>query len=59
MGLPVEDFILFFLSIQSSVLPVRVGAELRLEPYYSNRFACQFGFDQGFLSNHLSFIRGL
>ena len=38
----------FLLSIRSAVLPIRVGAELLLEPYYPNRFARQFGFDQGF-----------
>ena len=26
-----------------------------LEPYYPNRFACQFGFDKGVPSNNLSF----
>ena len=36
-----------------------IGAELLLEPYYPNRFAHQFGLDQGVLSNRLSFIRAL
>jgi len=58
MGLPVEDF-KFLLSIWSAVLPVRVGANLILEPYYPNRFAHHFGFDQGVPSNRLSFIRAL
>jgi len=58
MGLPDEDS-KFLLSIRSSVLPVRVGAELILEPNYPNRFARQFGFNQGVLSNCLSFIRTL
>ncbi|KAJ8432611.1 LOW QUALITY PROTEIN: hypothetical protein Cgig2_032892 [Carnegiea gigantea] len=58
MGLPEEDS-KFLLSIRSAVLPVRVGAELILEPYYPNRFSRQFGFDQGVPSNHLSFIRAL
>ncbi|KAJ8434336.1 hypothetical protein Cgig2_010953 [Carnegiea gigantea] len=58
IGLPDENF-KFLLSIWSSVLPVHVGAELLLEPYYPNRFARQFGFDQGVLSNRLSFIRAL
>ena len=44
MGLLDENF-KFLLSIRSSVLPVRVEAELILEPYYPNRFAHQFGFD--------------
>ncbi|KAJ8443399.1 hypothetical protein Cgig2_018832 [Carnegiea gigantea] len=55
MGLPEK----FLLSIRSAVLPVRVGAELILEPYYPNRFARQFGFDQEVPSNRLSFIRAL
>ncbi|XP_060974547.1 uncharacterized protein LOC133039658 [Cannabis sativa] len=35
------------ISIRSSLLPVRVGNDAYLEPYYPNRFARQFGFDQG------------
>ena len=58
MGLPEEDS-KFLLSIRSAVLPVCVGAKLILEPYYPNRFARQFGFDQGVPSNRLSFIRAL
>ncbi|KAJ8438652.1 hypothetical protein Cgig2_016398 [Carnegiea gigantea] len=58
MGLSDKDF-KFLLSIWSFVLPVHVGAELLLEPYYPNRLARQFGFDQGVPSNHLSFIRSL
>jgi len=54
LGLPDKDF-KFLLSIRSSVLPIRVGAELILEPYYPNRFARQFGFDQQVPSNRLSF----
>ncbi|KAJ8426819.1 hypothetical protein Cgig2_022600 [Carnegiea gigantea] len=46
MGLSEEDY-KFFLSIRSVVLPVRVGVELILEPYFPNRFARQFGFAQG------------
>jgi len=58
MGFPEEDS-KFLLSIRSTVLPIRVGAELILEPYYSNQFARQFSFDQGVPSNRLSFIRAL
>ena len=58
MGLPEEDS-KFFLSIRSVIVPVRVGAELILEPYYPNQFAPQFSFNQGVPSNHLSFIRAL
>ncbi|KAM6546467.1 hypothetical protein CsatB_027203 [Cannabis sativa] len=35
------------ISMRSSLLPVRVGNNAYLEPYYPNRFARQFGFDQG------------
>lgn len=45
----------FLASIRSSLLPVRMGSELWLEPYYPNRFARQFGFDQGTPSNKLLF----
>ncbi|KAJ8445797.1 hypothetical protein Cgig2_027878 [Carnegiea gigantea] len=58
MGQPEEDY-KFFLSIQSTVLLICVVAELLLEPYYPNRFAYQFGFDPGVLSNRLSFTRAL
>ncbi|KAJ8427718.1 hypothetical protein Cgig2_022192 [Carnegiea gigantea] len=56
MGLPNEDF-KFLWSIRSSILPVHVGVELLLEPYYPNRFARQSGSNQGAPSNCLSFIR--
>ncbi|KAJ8437714.1 hypothetical protein Cgig2_008340 [Carnegiea gigantea] len=58
MGLPEEDF-KFLLSIWPAVLPIHLGAELLLELYCPNRFALQFGFDQGVPSNRLSFIRAL
>ena len=58
MKLSDEDF-KFLLSIRSSVLPVRIGSELVLEPYYPNRFTCQFGFDQGVTANTLSFAVSL
>ncbi|PON42744.1 Aminotransferase-like mobile domain containing protein [Trema orientale] len=46
-------------SMRFSMLPVRVGKDLFVEPYYPNRFARQFGFDQGVpLSKlHLNFSR--
>ncbi|KAJ8430481.1 hypothetical protein Cgig2_021727 [Carnegiea gigantea] len=44
IGIPDGD-LKFLLSIQSSVLPVCIGSELLLEPYYPNRFTRQFGFD--------------
>ena len=34
-----DEDLKFLLSIRSSVLPIRVGSELLLEPYYPNRFA--------------------
>ncbi|KAJ8425999.1 hypothetical protein Cgig2_006249 [Carnegiea gigantea] len=58
MGLPEEDS-KFLISIRSTVLPVRVWAELILEPYYPNRFSRQFGFDKGVLSNRSNFIKAL
>ena len=58
MGLPYENF-KFLLSIRSFVLPVHVRAEMILEPYYPNRFARQFGFDQEVPSNCLSFMKAL
>ena len=58
MGLPEEDFE-FLLSIQSVVLPVRIGVNLLLEPYCPNRFARQFGFDQKVLWNNSNFSRHL
>jgi len=50
MGLPEEDS-KFLLSIRSAVLPVCVGVELLLEPYYPNRFVHWFRFDQGIPSS--------
>jgi len=58
MKLSDEDF-KFLLSIRSSVLPIRIGSELLLEPYYPNQFARQFGFDQGVPANTLSFTVSL
>ncbi|TQE11392.1 hypothetical protein C1H46_002955 [Malus baccata] len=37
------------------MLPVRIGEHLWLEPYFPNRFARQFGFDQGVRTNKLAF----
>ena len=54
MKLSDED-LKFLLSIRSSVLPIRVGSELLLEPYHPNQLARQFGFDEGVLANNLSF----
>ena len=54
MKLSDEDF-KFLLSTRSSVLPIRIGSEILLEPYYPNRFARQFGFDQSVPANNLSF----
>jgi len=45
----------FLVCTRSTLLPVRVNNKLWLEPYYPNRFARQFGFDQGVPSNKLSF----
>ncbi|BBH02393.1 hypothetical protein Prudu_012937 [Prunus dulcis] len=40
---------------RSSKLPIRVDNKLWLEPYHPNRFARQFGFDQGVPSDKLGF----
>ena len=48
-----EDF-KFLPSIRSFVLPIRIGSELLLEPYYPNQFTRQFGFHQGVPTNNLS-----
>lgn len=45
----------FLVCTRSALLPVRMGDALWLEPYYPNRFARQFGFDQGVPSNNLLF----
>jgi hypothetical protein len=50
-----EDKSELLICIRSSLLPVRLGDDLWLEPYYPNRFARQFGFDQGVPSNKLRF----
>ncbi|KAJ8428557.1 LOW QUALITY PROTEIN: hypothetical protein Cgig2_000421 [Carnegiea gigantea] len=49
----------FLLCMRSSVLSIRIGSELLLEPYYPNRFARQFGFDQALLANRVSVFRSL
>ena len=50
-----EEHFDWLVCISSSLLPVRIGGELWLEPYYPNRFARQFGFDQGIPANKLQF----
>jgi len=54
-----DEYFKFLLSTRSSVLPIRIGSELLLEPYYPNRFARQFGFDQSVPANNLSFTISL
>ena len=58
MGLLDDDF-RYLLFIRSLVFLVLVASELILEPYYPNRFAPPFGFDQGVPSNNLNFSRHL
>ena len=58
MGLLDDDF-RYLLFIRSLVFLVLVASELILEPYYPNRFAPLFGFDQGVPSNNLSFSKHL
>lgn len=38
----------FVMSLIPCLLPSRHRAEFWVEPYFPNRFARQFGFDQGF-----------
>jgi len=54
MKLSDEDF-KFLLSTRSSILPIRIGSELLLEPDYPNQFSHEFAFDQSVLANNLSF----
>ncbi|KAI5313719.1 hypothetical protein L3X38_042895 [Prunus dulcis] len=50
-----DDAFEFLVCMRSIPLPVRVGGNLWLEPYYPNRFARQFGFDQVVPANKLLF----
>ncbi|KAI5311949.1 hypothetical protein L3X38_041122 [Prunus dulcis] len=50
-----DDAFEFLVCMRSALLPVRLGGDLWLEPYYPNRFARQFGFDQGVPENKLLF----
>ncbi|KAL3506730.1 hypothetical protein ACH5RR_032112 [Cinchona calisaya] len=45
----------FLLSIHAASLPIKVNSDIWIEPYYPNRFARQFGFDQGVPDNDLKF----
>ena len=51
----VDNAFEYLICMRSALLPVRVGGHLWLEPYYPNRFARQFGFDQGVPANKLLF----
>lgn len=53
-NIPEDDFE-FLIFTRSTLLAVRVGTDFYLEPYYPNRFARQFGFDQGVPTNKLGF----
>ncbi|KAI5350688.1 hypothetical protein L3X38_003579 [Prunus dulcis] len=50
-----DDAFEFLVCMRSALLHVRLGGDLWLEPYYPNRFARQFGFDQGVPGNKLLF----
>ncbi|KAI5317662.1 hypothetical protein L3X38_037369 [Prunus dulcis] len=50
-----DDAFEFLVCMRSALLPVRLGGDLWLEPYCPNRFARQFGFDQGVPENKLLF----
>ncbi|KAL3522296.1 hypothetical protein ACH5RR_015130 [Cinchona calisaya] len=45
----------FLLSIRYASLPIRVGIDMWIEPYYLNRFTRQFGFYQGIPDSDLEF----
>lgn len=42
-----NDHFEFFVYIRTTKLPVRIGNDPWIKPYYPNRFARQFGFDEG------------
>ncbi|CAN6552507.1 unnamed protein product [Malus baccata var. baccata] len=50
-----DDYFEFLVCVRTAKLPVRIGEHLWLEPYFPNRFARQFGFDQGVPTNNLAF----
>ncbi|KAI5316830.1 hypothetical protein L3X38_036537 [Prunus dulcis] len=54
-----DDAFEFLVCMRSALLPVRLGGDLWLEPYYPNRFGRQFGFDQGVPENKLLFSNSL
>ncbi|CAN6711811.1 unnamed protein product [Malus baccata var. baccata] len=50
-----DDYFEFLVCVRTAKFPVRIGEHLWLEPYFPNRFARQFGFDQGVPTNKLAF----
>ncbi|CAN6695422.1 unnamed protein product [Malus baccata var. baccata] len=50
-----DNYFEFLVCVRTAMLPVRIGEHLWLEPYFPNRFARQFGFDQGVRTNKLAF----
>ena len=50
-----DDHLGFLVCIRTAKLPVRVGEHRWIEPYFPNRFARQFGYDQGVPANKLTF----
>ncbi|KAI5318301.1 hypothetical protein L3X38_038009 [Prunus dulcis] len=50
-----DDRFEMLVCMRSFELPIRVDNKLWLEPYHPNRFARQFGFDQGVPSDKLGF----
>lgn len=52
--LPIDQ-LEFLLSIRSASLPVQVGGGIWIELHHPNRFASQFGFDQGAPANKFDF----
>ena len=50
-----DDHLGFLVCIRTAKLPVRIGEHRWIEPYFPNRFARQFGYDQGVPANKLTF----
>ncbi|CAN6570850.1 unnamed protein product [Malus baccata var. baccata] len=50
-----DDYFEFLVCVRTAKLPVRIDEHSWIEPYFPNRFARQFGFDQGVPANKLAF----
>ncbi|CAN6568095.1 unnamed protein product [Malus baccata var. baccata] len=50
-----DDYFEFLVCVRTAKLHVRIDEHSWIEPYFPNRFARQFGFDQGVPANKLAF----